>query len=357
MFINIINSNSLTVDAADIHNWNEEYSSFYPEDLLETLKISISLSGIKKPIVLVKQNDKFYCVDGLRRLQIAQNLENENAWKHGDIPAVLDCSDNIDELYAACAFHKKELTTSQRAFFGAKWYYEETQALADWNRELRRHGCKIDQKIDTNKIVAKRVGISTPDYISKAHELLCIDSWFYDFAYKKGFKFSYSDVKQLVRYFSDKKLAENAKHIIQEMKTLADSSDAHDNNVSIYKQAFHNFLRHHGNDSDIAVDSVKNIDPDMNMNTDATHKSDRNSNNRQKSSGDNSWKNNTDIRFGETTHIGVTFPSNLHKTVIDSIINSLEHMHLTVDVIHNAQDLEDFQISFNNLKIDSDSIA
>ena len=226
-----------TVNFDDIKEWSEDRRSYYPQHLLETLKASILNSGIQKPITVIEKDSTFFCVDGLRRLQIAQKLESEGKWTHSDISVNLVPTENIEELYAACAFQKKELSISQKSFFAAKWYYEDIKKLADENKKLSDEGKDVPKKINTSLTAAQLVGIKTPDHIAKAYQLLKYDEWFYECVYQKGFNFIAYDVKELLGYLENDNNKDFALKIIETMKKLAEHDNSTLENKNLYKSA------------------------------------------------------------------------------------------------------------------------
>ena len=236
MTIKIINdTESPSIDIDKVKAWKEAYTSFYPDELFQILKISIKKQGVKVPVQLVRKKGKWFCVDGLRRLQAVRELIGQNEWVHGNIPAIVNSQNNIEDTYAACAFQQKTLTKSQKAFFGAKWYYEEAKKLADENKKLSDSGIPVNQHFTTSEIVAHRVGLNTPDHVAKAYRLLQFEPWFYEFTYKKGFRFVNTDIKELVALFRDNKA--RALKIVQKMKEIVENSESDTETKDIYKIA------------------------------------------------------------------------------------------------------------------------
>lgn len=236
MSIKILNASEYhSIDIDEVKAWKENCTFFYPDDLFQTLKISIKEQDIKVPVQLVRKDDNWYCADDLRRLQTVRELIKQNDWNHEFVPAILNSLNNIEDTYAACAFQKKTLTKSQKAFFAAKWYYDDVKKLADENKKLNDNGIAVTKKIHTSLTVAQRVGLNTPDHIAKAYQLIQFDSWFYEFTYKRGFPFANTDVKDLVSLFkTDKK---RAVKIVQKMKELATISESTNTVKDIYKAA------------------------------------------------------------------------------------------------------------------------
>ena len=236
MNVKIINSSGYPpISIHKIKAWNDNYSSFYPAYLFDILKASIKESGVIIPVALINRNGKWYCVDGLRRLQAVKELIAQGIWTHDFVPAVVQDTDNLEDIYAACAFQKKELSITQKAFFAAKWYYPEVKQLADENKKLNDNGLTVTQKIHTSLTVAQRVGLKTPDHVAKAYQLLQFDSWFYEFTYKQGFPFANTDVKELINLFKENK--KHAEKIVQKMKELVENPESANEIKDIYKAA------------------------------------------------------------------------------------------------------------------------
>ena len=236
MNVKILNSSDYPpISIHDIKAWNENYSSFYPAYLFDILKVSIKERGVIVPVTLINRNGKWCCVDGLRRLQVVKELLAQGIWTNEFVPAVVHTTDNLEDIYAACAFQKKELSITQKAFFAAKWYYPEVKKLADENKKLNDNGLAVTQKIHTSSTVAQRVGLKTPDHVAKAYQLLQFDSWFYEFTYKQGFPFANTDVKDLVSLFkTDKK---RAVKIVKKMKELVENPKSANKAKDIYQAA------------------------------------------------------------------------------------------------------------------------
>ena len=235
--INDVNVNFNTIHIDEVNAWNSDYTSYYPDYLFKILKLSIKEIGVTVPINLVQKDNQWYCVDGLRRLDVVKQLKESNEWAHEYIPATVHSLENIENTYAACAFQKKELSISQKAFFAAKWHYEDVKKLAEENKKLNDEGKHVTKKINTSLIVAQRVGLKTADHVAKAYQLLQNDDWFYDFVYKQGFKFPCTEIKELVMALNDEESKQEGMTIIEKMKELAQNADPHEESVSIYKQA------------------------------------------------------------------------------------------------------------------------
>ena len=233
-----VNVNVDTIHIDEVNAWNSDYTSYYPDYLFNILKFSIKEIGVTVPINLVQKDNQWYCVDGLRRLDVVKQLKESNEWTHEYIPATVHSLENIEDTYAACAFQKKELSISQKAFFAAKWHYEDVKKLAEENKKLNDEGKRVTKKINTSLTVAQRVGIKTPDHISKAHKLLQYDSWFYECVYQKGFNFPATDVKQLLGLLNDPNKKSIGLAIIEKMKTLAAIDDPTVDNKNLYQSAY-----------------------------------------------------------------------------------------------------------------------
>lgn len=345
MVIKILNDAeycSIVID--EVKAWEENYTSFYPDDLFQTLKISIKEQGIKVPVQLVRKDDNWYCVDGLRRLQVVRELIKQNDWNHEFVPAILNSPNNIEDTYAACAFQKKTLTKSQKAFFAAKWYYEDVKKLAEENKRLNDKGLAVTKKIHTSLTVAQRVGLNTPDHVAKAYQLLQFDSWFYEFTYKCGFPFANTDVKELVSLFkTDKK---RAYKIVQKMKELVENSKFANDVKDVYKIAVTEVIVDENqcyNQNEI--EDFKNLDID-----EITHINDNSTKSNKVQHAKSAQRNlqidinNQIIKAGS---IGIVFKTNTSEEMIDIIKVALKNCKLNTVVIKTADDLTNF-IGNNN---------
>lgn len=355
MDIKILNDaeyHSIGID--EVKDWKENYTSFYSKDLFQTLKISIKKEGVKVPLQLVCKNGKWFCVDGLRRLQAVRELIGQNEWIHEDIPAIVNSPNNIEDTYAACAFQQKTLTKSQKAFFGAKWYYKEAKNLADENKKLSDSGIPVKQNFTTSKIVAERVGLSTPDHVAKAHQLLQFDPWFYEFTYKKGFKFVNTDVKELVKLFeTDKK---RAKKIVQIMKKLVENSEANNESKDIYKVAVTELtLAENQSYNPPDMEAFKNLDIDEITATSevAPIKKSKSSNKQKDNSADfdkkhaiNAEKNfqiDQNSEMIKPSPIGIVFKNDTPKEMINIIKQALKNCKLEPTVINTTDEFKIFK--------------
>jgi len=299
---NMNNNENIIIDGSQIKAWNEDYQSNYSSNLKETLKISIELNGIFNPIHLVKKLDQWYCVDGLTRLNVATELESENKWTHGEIPAIEVALDNVEEAYAACAFQKKFLSSSQRAIFGAKWYYADVAAIAAWNKILSRNGIKVPENLKTSEVVARRVAINTPDHIAKAHDLLEVYPDFYDLIYRQGYEISNANIKELVTLSKSEESREKAYAIVEEIKNIA-KNNSPDKVTSIYKKA--------------VAKVTKNYDED-----------------------DESYETKISKK---SMLIGIVLKEQLDDIMLAALTNSLKHCKLEPIIINNADEFVNFQ--------------
>lgn len=340
MSIKILNDAEYhSIDIDEVKDWKEDYTSFYPDNLFQTLKISIKEQGIKVPVQLVRKDDNWYCVDGLRRLQAVRELMKQNEWKHEFVPAVVNSPDNIEDAYAACAFQKKTLTKSQKAFFAAKWYYDDVKKLAEENKKLNDNGIAVTQKIYTSLTVAQRVGLNTPDHVAKAYQLLKFDSWFYEFTYKQGFPFANTDVKELVSLFkTDKK---RAIKIVKKMKELVENSKLANDVEDVYKIAVTEVTVDENqcyNQNEI--EDFKNLDIN-----EITHINDNSTKSNKvqhaKSAQRNLQidKNSEIIKEGS---IGIVFKTDTSEEMIDMIKIALKNCKLNPIVIKTADELTSF---------------
>ena len=346
MSIKILNNAEYhSVDIDEVKAWKENYTSFYPEDLFQTLKISIKEQGIKVPVQLIRKDDNWYCVDGLRRLQAVRELIANDEWNHEFVPAVLNSPDNIEDAYAACAFQKKTLTKSQKAFFAAKWYYDDVKKLADEHKKLNNNGIAVTRKIHTSLTVAQRVGLNTPDHVAKAYQLLQFDSWFYEFTYKLGFPFANTDVKELVNLFkTDKK---RALSIVQKMKELVENSKSVNDVKNVYKMAV----------TEVTVDENKcynqnEIEDFKNLDIDKITHIEDNSTKSNKVQHAKSAQRNLQIDKNSETikagFIGIVFKTDTSEEMIDMIKFALKNCKLNPIVIKTADDLINFMENSND---------
>ncbi len=340
MSIKILNASEYhSIDIDEIKAWKEDCTSFYPDDLFQTLKISIKEQGIKVPVQLVRKDDNWYCVDGLRRLQAVRELIKQNEWNHKFVPAIANSPDSIEDTYAACAFQKKELSITQKAFFAAKWYYDDVKKLADENKKFNDNGIAVTQKIHTSLTVAQRVGLNTPDHVAKAYQLLKFDSWFYEFTYKQGFPFANTDVKELVSLFkTDKK---RAIKIVKKMKELVENSKLANDVEDVYKIAVTEVTVDENqcyNQNEI--EDFKNLDIN-----EITHINDNSTKSNKvqhaKSAQRNLQidKNSEIIKEGS---IGIVFKTDTSEEMIDIIKIALKNCNLNPIVIKTADELTSF---------------
>lgn len=340
MSIKILNDAEYhSIDIDEVKDWKEDYTSFYPDDLFQILKISIKEQGIKVPVQLVRKNDNWYCVDGLRRLQAVRELIANDEWKHEFVPAVVNSPDNIEDAYAACAFQKKTLTKSQKAFFAAKWYYDDVKKLADENKKLNDNGIAVTQKIHTSLTVAQRVGLNTPDHVAKAYQLLQFDSWFYEFTYKRGFPFANTDVKELVNFFKENK--KHAEKIVQKMKELVENSKSVNDVKDVYKMAVTEVtIAENQCYNQNEIEDFKNLDIN-----EITHINDNSTKSNKvqhaKSAQRNLQidKNSEIIKEGS---IGIVFKTDTSEEMIDMIKIALKNCKLNPIVIKTADELTSF---------------
>lgn len=328
-----------SIDIDEVKAWEENYTSFYPDDLFQTLKISIKEQGIKVPVQLVRKDDNWYCVDGLRRLQAVRELIGNDEWNHEFVPAIVNSSENIEDAYAACVFQKKTLTKSQKAFFAAKWYYDDVKKLADENKKFNDNGIAVTKKIHTSLTVAQRVGLNTPDHVAKAYQILQFDSWFYEFTYKRGFPFANTDVKELVSLFkTDKK---RAYKIVQKMKELVENYKSVNDVKDVYKIAVTEVTVDENqcyNQNEI--EDFKNLDID-----EITHINDNSTKSNKVQHAKSAQRNlqidinNQIIKAGS---IGIVFKTDTSEEMIDMIKIALKNCKLNPIVIKTADDLTSF---------------
>ena len=340
MNVKIINpSGYAPISIREIKAWNENYSSFYPAYLFDILKASIKESGVIIPVALINRNGKWYCVDGLRRLQAVKELIAQDIWTNDFVPAVVHTTDNLEDIYAACAFQKKELSITQKAFFAAKWYYDDVKKLADENKKFNDNGIAVTQKIHTSLTVAQRVGLNTPDHVAKAYQLLKFDSWFYEFNYKQGFPFANTDVKELVSLFkTDNKRAER---IVQKMKELVENSKSANDVEDVYKIAVTEVTVDENqcyNQNEI--EDFKNLD--INKITHINDNSTKSNKVQHAKSAQRNLQIDKNSEIIKEGSIGIVFKTDTSEEMIDMIKIALKNCKLNPIVIKTADELTSF---------------
>lgn len=178
----------------------------YVYNLYNTLKLSIKRNNVREPIVLIKNDNTYLCVDGFQRLCAVQELIDTHKYYYQDIPIMYfesfnDIFDKELNEYIICAslIEQKKLSALQKRFFAAKWIYPEIKKLAMENQKYIYNTIPIQCTILSNQLTRERLGFGSPEIIAKTYNLIQYIPRIYDLVMYQKYKISFTLMKILVK--------------------------------------------------------------------------------------------------------------------------------------------------------------